>query len=170
MARGVTLVEAMVATLVVGILGLAAHGVSRVILATGSQQEETGVIDELGVSLLEEIASLPFDDPQNGGTSLGPEAGEWVALGDRVLFDDVDDYTVWDGSRPLQQKDGSLIDLPGYTRAVSIAYVSPADFTLASFTPSDCKQITVSVRINGRTVKTFSTVRVEGGRYVDSDG
>jgi hypothetical protein len=169
-ARGVTLIEAMVAMLVVAVLGLAAHGVSRTILATQDQHVETGFIDELGISLLEEIASLPFDDPQDGGTALGPEAGEWVALGDRALFDDVDDYTVWNGSRPLQQKDGSLIDVPGYTRGVSIAYVNPADFKLASFTPSDCKQITVSVRIQGRTVKTFSTVRVEGGRYVDSDG
>jgi prepilin-type N-terminal cleavage/methylation domain-containing protein len=168
--RGFTLVEAIIAMAIVGLLALATGNTARVIFATQDEQEENGLVDELGISLLEEVASLPFNDPQNGGTSLGPEFGEWVPLGNRALLDDVDDYTVWTGTRPLQQKNGALIHLPGYTRSVSVCYVNPVNFTLASFTPTDCKEITVTVLYNGTPVKTYSTVRIEGGRYVDSDG
>ena len=168
--RGFTLVEAMITIVIVSMLALATGGTARVIFATRDECDQTGLADELGISLLEEIASLPFDDPQSGGTSLGPEAGEWVAFGNRALFDDVDDYTAWAGGLPLQQKNGALIDQPGYTRAVAISYVNPTQFTLASFTPTDCKQITVTVLYKGASVGTYSTVRIEGGRHVDSDG
>jgi len=169
-ARGFTLVEALITIAIVSMLALATGETGRVIFATGDECDQTSVADELGISLLEEIATLPFNDPQSGGTALGPEAGEWVALGDRALFDDVDDYTVWTGGLPLQQKDGSLITQPGYTRTVAISYVNPANFTLASFTPTDCKQIAVTVLYKGTAVGTYSTIRIEGGRNVDSDG
>lgn len=168
--RGFTLVEALLAMVIVGMLALATGNTARVIFATQDECDETGLVDELGISLLEEIASLPFNDPQNGGTSIGPEFGEWVPSGNRANFDDVDDYSVWTGSRPLQQKNGALISQPGYTRAVVISYVNPANFNLASFTPTDSKRITVTVLYNGTPVGTYSTVRIEGGRYVDSDG
>lgn len=168
--RGFTLVEVLVTIVIVSMLALATGGTARVIFATRDECDQSGFADELGVSLLEEIAVLPFDDPQSGGTALGPEAGEWVAFGTRVAFDDVDDYTVWTGGMPLQQKDGTLIAQAGYTRTVSIGYVSPTQFSLASFTPTDCKQITVTVLYKGSVVGTYATVRIQGGRHVDSDG
>ncbi len=168
--KGFTLVEALIAMVIVGMLALATGSTGRVIFATRDAYQENGLVDELGISLLEEIASLPFRDPQNGTAALGPEAGEWVPLGNRALFDDVDDYTVWDGGQPLQQKNGTPIHLPGYTRAVAIGYANPVNFNLASLTPTECKQITVRIMYNGGIVGTYSTVRIEGGRYVDSDG
>ncbi len=167
---GLSLVEVLVATMVVSLLALATHGVTGLILDTRSEADDADLVDELGVSLLEEIAVLPFNDPQDGGTSIGPETGEWVPNGDRVLFDDVDDYAVWNGSPPLQQKDGTLINISNYTRTVSVSYVNPSNFNLASFTPTDSKRITVYVLRNGTVAKRFSTVRIEGGRYVDDDG
>ncbi len=167
---GFTLVEALITIAIVSTLALATGGTARVIFAARDECDQSSVADELGISLLEEIATLPFNDPQSGGTALGPETGEWVALGNRALFDDVDDYTVWTGGLPLQQKDGSLIAQPGYTRTVTIAYTNPTNFTLASFTPTDCKMITVTVLYKGSVVGTYSTVRIEGGRNVDNDG
>lgn len=168
--HGFTLVEALITIVIVSTLALATGSTARVIFATRDECDQTSVADELGVSLLEEIAALPFDDPQSGGTALGPETGEWVALGNRALFDDVDDYAVWTGGLPLQQKDGSPIAQPGYTRTVTIGYVNPTNFTLASFTPTDCKQIRVTVLYNGAVVSTYATVRIEGGRHVDNVG
>lgn len=168
--RGFTLVEALIAMAIVGMLALATGNTARVIFATRDEYQEDGLVDELGISLLEEVASLPFRDPHNGTTALGPESGEWVPLGNRALFDDIDDYTVWTGGQPLQHKNGVLFNLPGYTRAVAISYANPANFNLASFTPTECKQINVTVLYNGSPVGTYSTVRIEGGRYVDTDG
>ena len=79
----------------------------------------------------------------------------------------MDDYTVWDGSRPLQEKDGRLINLPGFTRSVAIQYVDGNDFSTVSVPPTDYKRITVSVHQGGQLIKSWVTVRVAGGRYVD---
>jgi hypothetical protein len=168
--RGVSMVEAVIAIAVVAMLGAAIGGAGETILATDREADQSALVSELGLALLEEISSLPFDDPQGGGTTLGPEFGEWVPLGNRANLDDVDDYTVVTGNQPLQAKDGTLIALTGYTRSVSIDYVTADEFNQTSGTPTDYKRITVSVLLNGQVVGTFVTVRVQGGRDVDFDG
>ncbi|MCK4305112.1 MAG: prepilin-type N-terminal cleavage/methylation domain-containing protein [Candidatus Eisenbacteria sp.] len=168
--RGLTLVETLIATLIMALLASATMSAGRVVLVMERGAEDSWRAAELGLGLLEEVATLPFNDPQSGGTSIGPELGEWVPPGNRALFDDVDDYSVWNGSQTLQQKDGTAINLPGYTRAVSISYVTAGDFSAVSLLPTDYKSITVSVFEKGDLVETFTTVRVEGGRDVDFDG
>lgn len=169
-ARGMTLVEAVIAIGVVAVLGVAIGGASEAILATDRETDDATRVGELGLALLEEVAALPFDDPQNGETTLGAEFGEWVPLGSRANLDDVDDYVVWTGNQPLQAKDGTLIPWAGYTRAVSIEYVTADDFNQTSLAATDYKRITVSVLKDGKGVGTFVTVRVQGGRDVDFDG
>ena len=168
--RGLTLVETLMATLIMSLLASATMSAGRVILVTERGAEDSWRATELGLGLLEEVAALPFNDPQSGGTFIGPEFGEWALPGKRALFDDVDDYSVWNGSQTLQQKDGTPINLPGYTRAVSISYVTGGDFSAVSLQPTDYKSITVSVFEKGELLGTFTTVRVEGGRDVDFDG
>jgi hypothetical protein len=168
--QGLTLVEAVIAIAVVAALGAGIGGAAGVILATDREADSASTVSELGLALLEEIASLPFDDPQGGGTALGPEFGEWMPLGNRANLDDVDDYTVWTGNQPLQAKDGTLLPLSGYTRSVSIAYVPADNFSQTSLAATDYKRIVVSVVKDGMVVGTFTTVRVQGGRDVDFDG
>jgi prepilin-type N-terminal cleavage/methylation domain-containing protein len=168
--RGLSLVEVLIAMAVVGLLGAAIGGAGEVILATDRAADDAALVGELGLALLQEITSQPFRDPQTGGTTLGPEFGEWIPLGSRANFDDVDDYTVWSGNQPLQSKDGTRIALAGYTRSVSIAYVTADDFNQTSVTPTDFKRITVSVFRNGVVAGTFTTLRVQGGRDVDFAG
>lgn len=168
--HGVTLVETMIATLIVALLGGAVMGAARAVLAVDDEAQRSWQASELGLALLEEIAALPFDDPQTGEAVSGPETGEWNADHTRALFDDVDDYDVWDGFQPLQQKDGTLIDLPQYRRAVSIDYADPNDFRVTPVSPTDYKKITVTVLENNVIAARFVTVRVQGGRDVDLDG
>jgi hypothetical protein len=168
--RGVTLVETVIATLIVALLGGAVMSAARAVLSVDDEAQRSWQAGELGLALLEEIASLPFDDPQTAGAAFGPETGEWNADHTRILFDDVDDYDVWDGFQPLQQKDGTPIDLPQYRRAVSVDYVDPNDFRITPVGPTDYKKITVTVLENDVVVGRFVTVRVQGGRDVDLDG
>jgi hypothetical protein len=168
--RGVSMVEAVIAIAIVAMLGAAIGGAGEAILATDREADSSALVTELGLALLEEISSLPFDDPQGGGTTLGPELGEWAPLGNRANFDDVDDYTVWTGNQPLQTKDGTLIPLAGYKRSVAIDYVTADDFNQTSGIATDYKRITVTVWLNGQVAGTFVTVRVQGGRDVDFDG
>jgi type II secretory pathway pseudopilin PulG len=168
--RGTTLIEAVVAIGIVAVLGAAIGGASETILATDREADDATRVGELGLALLEEVAALPFEDPQGGGTTLGPEFGEWVPLGNRANLDDVDDYTIWIGNQPLQAKDGTLLSWTGYTRAVSIDYVPADDFSQVSLAATDYKRITVNVLKDGQVVGTFVTVRAQGGRDVDFDG
>jgi len=167
---GMTLIETLIATALVTLLAGALGSAGHVILSGLRESDRLWEATELGMALLEEIASLPFDDPQTGEGGLGPEEGEWTADQTRALFDDVDDYTVWTYGQPLQAKDGTRIDAPGYLRAVAIDYVASDDFGLASMAATDHKRIVVSVYCGGELLETFSTVRTQGGRDVDFDG
>jgi hypothetical protein len=169
-ATGLTLIEVVVATLIVALLASAMHGAGETILAGMREADDAWQAAELGLALLDEIAGLPFDDPQLGETTLGPESGEWIPGGKRSAFDDVDDYTVWTGGMNLQSKDGTLLPLNGYQRAVAVDYVTADDFTAVSPTATDYKRITVTVYLDGAPRESFVTMRVQGGRDVDFDG
>jgi prepilin-type N-terminal cleavage/methylation domain-containing protein len=167
---GFTLIETLVAALIVALLATALQSAGRTILATDRAAEESARVTELGLGLLAEIAALPFDDPQAPLAGLGPESGEWGGgITTRALFDDVDDYTVWDGSQALQAKDGAALTMPGYTRAVTIVYVPAGDLGGVSGSATSTKRITVTVQRDGEVAGTFQTLRVQGGRDVDRD-
>jgi len=167
---GVTLIEAMAATLIVALLAGSIGAAGETILATLRETERAQLVTELGIGMLDEIRCLPFDDPQLGETAIGPEAGEWTEGGTRALFDDVDDYAVWTSACPLQAKDGTPLTAASYRLGVSIAYVTSSDFSVVSLTPTDTKRIDVSVYEGSDLVETFVTVRVQGGSDVDFDG
>ena len=147
-------------------------------LAIDDEADSSALVSELGLALLEEIAALPFDDPQGGGTILGPEFGEWTPMGNRANFDDVDDYDVWVGNQPLQTEGRDAHPIAGYTRAVAIDYVTADDFNQTSGIATDYKRITVTVwRTNRRrapssrcgsrgaamSISTASASRAPGG-------
>ncbi len=165
--RGITLVEVLTATVVTGLLAAALTSAAHVILETDREAERAWQASELGLALLEEIAALPFDDPQTGSDVLGPDADEWSPPANRSAFDDVDDYTVWNGALGLQDKSGNPLSITGYTRSVTVMHTHPASFGLLSVSPTDYKLITVNVYADGELVRTFKTVRVQGGRDVD---
>lgn len=167
--RGTTFVEVMTAVVIIGFLASGLQHAAHLILQTDAEAASTRIIYELGTSLLEEVAATAFDDPQTGSTKLSPDDGEWTGLGKktRSAFDDVDDYTVWDGTYDLQHKDGTAMKTQDYTRAVTVSYVSSTSFDLQSITPTDHKKITVQVLFNKVSVGSFTTVRVQGGRNVD---
>ncbi|MFH1142915.1 MAG: hypothetical protein V1774_00040 [Candidatus Eisenbacteria bacterium] len=167
---GITLVETMVATMIVALLAGGTASSGHLILSTLREGDRAWTVTELGTALLSEISSLPFDDPQLGAGTPGPETGEWSPGGSRALFDDVDDYTVWTLGNALQSKDGTPIQAPGYARAVTIDYVDGDDFESISAAPTDYKRIAVSVYMGGELLGTFVTVRAQGGRDVDFDG
>jgi prepilin-type N-terminal cleavage/methylation domain-containing protein len=189
--QGMTFVEVMAATVILGALAAAVQSVTASILMAQQEAEDSWVATELGISLLEEAAAMPFTDPQAKNDVLGAELGEWGAtamllkspetfagskptplgagLYTRERFDDVDDYVEWDGSYSLQQKDGTPIALSGYTRSVDVVYVNNTNFSVTSVTPTDHKLILVKVAKDGVAVASFTTVRARGGRNVDLD-
>jgi prepilin-type N-terminal cleavage/methylation domain-containing protein len=85
--RGFTLAEVLIAA---SILALAAAALAQA-LSAGHQTVHDALhqarAQALGEALLDEVISLPYDDPQ-GAAAIGPDAGE----ASRAAFDNIDDF------------------------------------------------------------------------------
>ena len=123
-ARGMTLVEVAVSTVIVGVMmtaalsAVAASAKERVAMANAATAHA------LGEALMCEIDQVPC-----GSGAIA------VALGasSRSTFDDVGDYAGLDDSPP-KERDGTVISgVTGFARGVSITNIDPA--TLASGSP-----------------------------------
>ena len=119
--RGFTLIEAMIASVVLAasVIGLAG------VLAASYQQSairgNTATALALAQQLMEEIASKPLELPVYLTNKPGWSAGQV----DRRLYDTIDDYHGYvDVSGSIQTQAGAIVDLGdggAYTRMVSVA-------------------------------------------------
>jgi MSHA pilin protein MshD len=110
--RGVTLVELVVAIVVISI---AVGGVLLVMNYTVSRSADPMLQHQavaIAEAYLEEILLKPFTDPDGGE----PEAG-------RSLFDDVDDYHGLSGP-PADQEGTAIAALAGYNVGVAVTAVT----------------------------------------------
>ena len=167
-SSGFTLVEAVFATLLVGLLLVAAlstAGASARVQAHGSDR---GTGELLAQGLMNEILAQAYQD---AGPSpvFGPTASEVTTPPSRSKFSDVDDYNGWSESPP-QNKDGSVITMtntdgttspafPGWGRSVAVAWVTSSDLTTPSSTETGVKRIVVTVTHNNAVVATCTAIK-----------
>ena len=166
--RAFTLVEAVFATLLVGLLlvaALSAAGASARLQGHGSDR---GTGELLAEGLINEILVQAYQDPGPSPT-FGPEPGKTTTPPSRINFNDVDDYNGWTESPP-QNKDGSVITMtnpdgstspafPGWARSVAVAWVTPSDVTVTSTTETGVKRMTVTVTHNNVVVATSVAIK-----------
>ena len=143
--KAFTLIEAVTSTLIVGILLSAALTAASSSAVAQYHASDRARGRFLGEALMSEILSQQYIDPGSSPT-FGPEVGEATSPASRVNFNDVDDYNNWTESPP-QNKDGTVIpNFTGWTRTVSVCWVSPADLTTPVLTSdTNVKRITVTV-------------------------
>lgn len=156
--RGITLVETVIAVLVLGI------AVPPLVTLFGEVSHQT--VDDsyqrialvYAESMLEEVVSKQFEDPNESTGSFGTEEG---LRGD---FDDIDDYDSLSNSPPVHI-DGSLLDTyAGFTRTVVVDNVT-ADETDPESPESDGStdlkriQVTVSWTAGRGGEVTLATLR-----------
>lgn len=148
-ARGMTLVEVAVSTVIVGVMmtaalsAVAASARERVAMANAATAQA------LGEALMSEIDQVPC-----GSGMLA------VALGasNRSAFDDVGDYSGLDDSPPKERDGTAIAGTAGFSRSVSVTNVSPT--TLASGSPSSgFRKVVVTVKHNGKPLATLWTIR-----------
>ena len=149
-----TLPECLIALVV---LGVAVVAITQAIVA-GQQQTYEGLHHERGMALAEaimdEILALPYTDPDDGSTTLGPEAGETT----RDDFDNADDFhgfsesagNVADVSGTAY---GSLFDL--FSRDVAMSYGSE---TVTGFSAA-IDGLTVTVTVTDTRGQTWTVTR-----------
>ena len=139
--RGMTLVEVVVSTLLAGlVLVCALRGVGS-IFATWRESEDQhdgeGLAEQLMTEILQQLYEEPDDPPV-----LGVESPEVTTA--RSDWDDVDDYNGW--SSAPETKDGTALSgWSGWSRAVTVEYVTIADPTTTTGSDEGLKRVTVTV-------------------------
>jgi type II secretory pathway pseudopilin PulG len=134
------MLEATAATVIVGLSLVASLRAvqSSVIGQRGGAEVEKAAF--LATALMSEIKELSYQNPTQP-VLFGPESGETG----RNTFNDVDDYNGWSESPP-QNPDGTILpDLTGWTRKVTVQWVSPTNVAQTSSTETGAKLITVTV-------------------------
>ncbi len=157
-ARALSMVEAVVSIVIVGVMLVAALNAVGGSMMTQKKMGDHTLGELLAQDLLSEILSQEYEDPDLPPGSFGTGAAE-AATGNRSLYDDVDDYHNWSASPP-QKKDGSVIPgLSNWRRTVLVAWVSSNDYDNSSLIDTRFKKIIVTVRHNGGAVASLTAIR-----------
>jgi type II secretory pathway pseudopilin PulG len=155
---GFTLLEATIATMLVGVLLAVAMQTVAVSVAQ-QQRTATQVLGgNLADGLLAEILSKAYRDP-DGGATFGTEAGE--SRSSKTAFDDVDDFHLWTEAPPQYPSGDVTPNLAGWRRSVTIAWGDQAQPTVEQTYDTGVKQIRVVVQFNGQVVATRYALRTE---------
>ena len=121
--RGMTLIEAVISVLIVGVMLVAALTTLAGSAKARVVQQVPPTYQALARQLLSEVMQAAYEDPENPG-GFGVEADEDTTT--RADFDDVDDYHGWTAVPP-QAKDGKPLDgYPECARLVQVSMVYPS--------------------------------------------
>jgi Tfp pilus assembly protein PilV len=137
-----TLVETMLAMVV---LSVAVFALLSTLVAGEQQLQEADhalAASRLARDLLEEIVARPYEDPEDPGKVLGPEAGE----ANRTLFDDCDDYDKYKES-PGEARNAAGNPYPAnqqvFKRRVEITQATNTIASLGATVPGLLVEVTV---------------------------
>jgi MSHA pilin protein MshD len=156
--RGFSLVELSVATVLTGVLMVAALQSAGQSLLARRKTADRSLGHLLAHGLLNEIRGLPYCEPGATEPAIGRDTGE--AAGLRATFDDVDDYHGLSESPPQTRSGASLAGVAGWSRTVTVAWVDSANFA-SSASSSGAKRITVTASFNGSPMATATAVRTD---------
>ena len=158
--RGFSLVEVLIATLLVGL------SIAALMAANGSFSMANAAGADLSTSefLIEQIRELttmlPLTDPNaDTWTTLGPESGE----ANVALYNDVDDFDGFDSDTlgaPISAQRTPLTDLSIFRQQVLVQKLNPSNFDeiWSDNSGSNFARITVVISRNG-PICTASWVR-----------
>lgn len=128
--RGFTLIEAALATVIIGTGVLAMVFAQQTFHRQNDWAQQSAVAMRLAGEIRELAINLPRHDPVTGVEWWGPEANE-ASVGD---WDDVDDldgavFSADLGNGPLSAMRDVLTDLPGWSQRIEVVCVDPFDLS-----------------------------------------
>lgn len=152
--RGLTLVEVVVATMLTGMVALAALKTLGAATRASLDTTQRAFAASLAHNLLEEILDQEFIDRGENPT-FGAESGEGDTT--REDFDDVDDYHEWDASPPVEKDGTAIANGTGWRRKVIIQHVEGVNLDQAVSGSQDTgtKLIKVHVFYNDTKIMTL---------------
>ena len=164
--QGLSLIEVAVSTLIVGVMLVAALDTLGAVFSSQRLNATRLIGPGLAHELMGEILSLPYEDPENPGGTIGRETGE--SGGERADFDDVDDYDGWSSS-DSESKDG--VEHSGYVdweRTVHVNWVKVNSIATTLSTESGLKLITVTVTDPDGVATLIRALRSQVGSFEQS--
>jgi type II secretory pathway pseudopilin PulG len=154
-AAAFTIVEAVISTVIVAVMFVAALntvGTSRMTQQRAALTSRGRLFAEM---LMSEILQQNYKD--SGANPLfGPETGESTVT--RVDFDDVDDYNGWSGV-PTAKNGTALANSTGWTQAVTVEWVNRLNPSQVQGAETNVKRITVTTKFNNVPQVTLVAIR-----------
>lgn len=142
---GLTLMEVVISTLIVGFMTVAALNGLGAATRSGELAGNRGIAHGLADDLMSEILNTVYSDPGGGGT-FGLESGESAP---RTNFDDVDDYHNWNSQPPKTASGATIPNRAAFRQRVTVEKVSPSDPTqVVAGADQGAKRICVTIECN----------------------
>jgi type II secretory pathway pseudopilin PulG len=113
--RGFTLIEAALATVIVGVGLLAMVQLIGSLTAQNQAAHQMTTARLLASNVQEAMAGLTFNDPAYANTYFGPEPGETLPF-----YNDVDDFDGRTFSPPIDATRGAVAQLGQYSQEVTV--------------------------------------------------
>ncbi|MCH2118809.1 MAG: hypothetical protein MK161_14040 [Pirellulales bacterium] len=153
-SRGVSLLETMISTLLVGVILVASMKTVGAVMQQRNSTTDDQQAVWLAQELLAEILEKEYADPHSTSPTFGPEE-----TGSRHNYNDVDDFHTWN-KKPPEQRDGTPLNhLAGWRRRVVVEYVDPDNPAIPLDHDAGVKRITVNVYKNGRLLSRLQSLR-----------
>jgi prepilin-type N-terminal cleavage/methylation domain-containing protein len=153
---GFTLIEAMIAMLIIGLT------IAALVASTGafSRTNAAGIDLSTAEFLIEEIremtASLPIVDPTTGTATFGPEAGE-TGL---AQCDDLDDFNGASYCPPIDINRVAMANFANFTQQVQVRNVAVNNFSAVVANHStNFYRVTVTILMNGSALTSATWIR-----------
>jgi type II secretory pathway pseudopilin PulG len=115
-----TLIEAAMATVIVGVGILATMSLFAACSQQNNNASEMTTAMELATNIQEAMANLAFADSITGTTHFGPEGGETLSS-----YDDVDDFDGQSLNPPIDALRARIPNMSQYTQVISVDPIDP---------------------------------------------
>jgi prepilin-type N-terminal cleavage/methylation domain-containing protein len=149
---GFTLIEVMVAVILVGIAIASLVGANSAFTQANGAGTDLSTAEFVLEQIKELTALLPVVDPNSGITTFGPETGETYAN-----YDDLDDFDNANFSPPIDAHRNILNDFASYSQQVIVENVNPSDFEqVESDHSTNFVRVTVKVSKNSKVLQLLS--------------
>jgi type II secretory pathway pseudopilin PulG len=158
--RALSLVEVVAATMIVGLMTVAALNSLGAAAASSKSISNRALALGLADELMAEIQLKSYKDP-NSTPAFGLETGE--AASPRSAFDDVDDYHLWNQSPPVYSDGTVMPERSDWRHKAVVDYVQPASPTLGTVGNTDqgAKRIKVTIEYRDRILAEQVAVRTD---------
>ena len=156
--RGFSLIEVLIATILVGMAIAALMAANSSFTMANDAGSDLSTAEFLIEQIRELTMLLPLVDPDaSTWTVLGPESGE----ADVSAYDDVDDFDGATFSPPINSDRAPLTDFTTFSQQVTVEKLNPSNFNevWVDSTNSGFVRITVRVLQNGGEISSATWIR-----------